>query len=731
MIFLSIMQFGVSYQTLFTQLFQSLNLEIHQIVINSNYKQQNFQPDVLKNNYIKGFRINYSEFFFLKDTNFNKKLLMKKKQQIGNIYLRIYQYQNFQLSLSYYQKDEILIYDAEYKTSLQISVKSLINDLYEKGSIPKIWIEVSSDYIQVLPNVKYIVYNDQGYDISNELTLSQIGLQEYSKVIIVLDQLLFQHLQYRPGIFPFFLNEKYQIYGGKESLRNKGRFSLYDQSNDYHNKLWKVQFFEVKNVNYLMKKLINQGSIQQKQLIEQNSYKMFSNIVKESEPIQEIQPVNTKLNEIEQIIVKQVNTTKTLIKLETLEKHQNQEQIQIIKENKQILIKNFSQKQQRTNDNKILKQIEAFKYHKINEAIKTEIEENLKKKVITNPLQQVPQKLDVNNQELLMYVLADQFKQQKKTLYQANETSDLNIFTLQASFGEDTQESMCQNLTLQETPQISFDLLSRDNEKEKQFHKQIREILAKQYNVKHEDVNILGIENGSIKVLYKIVGNYTDEEKAKELTLQEINRQFPGCKPLLVINKYFQQIQLSPDDFDPNFNMEWNQFKEYEMRGPIGDQLEYYFPQGWKGYALKVLNKYQDGNDWLQMDSNPNQWHIIFHGTDSSGCKGIIQNGFRAGQRQAYRNCFDLRSKSQQKIGKGIYLSNHVEVCQNYSTETIINNEKYQVVFMSRVRPQALRQAEKPSDISTKIGQKGWDNDYFVVNKKEDIRPYRVLLKKV
>ena len=32
------------------------------------------------------------------------------------------------------------------------------------------------------------------------------------------------------------------------------------------------------------------------------------------------------------------------------------------------------------------------------------------------------------------------------------------------------------------------------------------------------------------------------------------------------------------------------------------------------------------------MDSNPNQWHIMFHGTDSEGCKGIIQNGFRAGK---------------------------------------------------------------------------------------------------
>ena len=62
--------------------------------------------------------------------------------------------------MSYYQKDEILIFDAEYDTSLNISVKSLINDLYEIGSVPKLWIESANDYIPVFPMVKYIVYNE-------------------------------------------------------------------------------------------------------------------------------------------------------------------------------------------------------------------------------------------------------------------------------------------------------------------------------------------------------------------------------------------------------------------------------------------------------------------------------------------------------------------------------------------------------------------------------------------
>lgn len=41
----------------------------------------------------------------------------------------------------------------------------------------------------------------------------------------------------------------------------------------------------------------------------------------------------------------------------------------------------------------------------------------------------------------------------------------------------------------------------------------MRELLAKQYNVRHEDVNILIIECGSISVKYKITGNYSDADK--------------------------------------------------------------------------------------------------------------------------------------------------------------------------------------------------------------------------
>ena len=53
--------------------------------------------------------------------------------------------------------------------------------------------------------------------------------------------------------------------------------------------------------------------------------------------------------------------------------------------------------------------------------------------------------------------------------------------------------------------------------------------------------------------------------------MNELNRLFPGSNPILALHKYFESIQLSPNDFDPRYNMEWNNFAEFEIRGPPKD----------------------------------------------------------------------------------------------------------------------------------------------------------------
>jgi len=56
----------------------------------------------------------------------------------------------------------------------------------------------------------------------------------------------------------------------------------------------------------------------------------------------------------------------------------------------------------------------------------------------------------------------------------------------------------------------------------------------------------------------------------------------------------------------------------------------YFYPVGWKGYALKVVGKYDNGNDnWLLMDNNSEEWYVMFHGTHKDFCKNIVKDGLK------------------------------------------------------------------------------------------------------
>ena len=88
--------------------------------------------------------------------------------------------------------------------------------------------------------------------------------------------------------------------------------------------------------------------------------------------------------------------------------------------------------------------------------------------------------------------------------------------------------------------------------------------------------------------------------------MDELLKIYPNAE--LVLHKYFSEITLSADDFAPKFNMEWGKYHpEYYLRGPKYDYMNYFFPIGWKGYALNVTGKYDEGSDdWLKMDGNQN-----------------------------------------------------------------------------------------------------------------------------
>ena len=153
-------------------------------------------------------------------------------------------------------------------------------------------------------------------------------------------------------------------------------------------------------------------------------------------------------------------------------------------------------------------------------------------------------------------------------------------------------------------------------------------------------------------------------------------------------------------------------------------------PEGWKAYGINVLGKYDNGNnDWLSNDGNKNEWAIAYHGIGIKMGSGftlekvtnlILKEGFKPGHGQAYAEDDDERHPGK-KVGIGVYCSPYPSVMEEYAdcaeTNTSVNNRKFIMGFMIRVKPDKIRYSK-------------WRKEYWVLNGTTDeMRPYRILVR--
>ena len=191
-------------------------------------------------------------------------------------------------------------------------------------------------------------------------------------------------------------------------------------------------------------------------------------------------------------------------------------------------------------------------------------------------------------------------------------------------------------------------------------------------------------------------------------------------------NLLVEGCQLNKNELDNKGNKE-NGWSVGEKRGGFK-----YIPppEGWKGFGLNVLNKYDNGNnDWLAKNGNKNEWAIAYHGigikmgsgfTLEKVTKAILKEGFKPGHGQAYAEDDDSRHPGK-KVGKGVYCTPNPAEMEYYAndaeTTTSVNDRKFMMAFMIRVNPDKIRFSK-------------YREDYWVLNgSKDEMRPYRILIK--
>ena len=247
-------------------------------------------------------------------------------------------------------------------------------------------------------------------------------------------------------------------------------------------------------------------------------------------------------------------------------------------------------------------------------------------------------------------------------------------------------------------------LLLGDMQKKEEFMDELRVSLGKGLKIPNNHMIITYPRMGS--VLITVIFKTEDFNNISVNQLQKILSTYaPHLNHLVSIesNLILDGVLLNPELLDSrgdNKNQGWGY---NEMRGG----RPYYPPKGWVGYGLRVLGKYDKGNNvWLNYNGAQGEWCVAYHGASSKN-------------NQNYNVMRDVEDANHpgQKVGEGVYCSPKPNVLDSDGGIVQVGNKKYKIGFMLRVKPDKIRIAKT-------------NPDYWVLNGNSDeIRPYRILIK--
>ena len=263
--------------------------------------------------------------------------------------------------------------------------------------------------------------------------------------------------------------------------------------------------------------------------------------------------------------------------------------------------------------------------------------------------------------------------------------------------------------------------LLNDEEERKKFNNKLRKKLAIEYNINEEDIIISFPRQGSYQVT--IIFKSEDFKLEKDELLKKFQNEKNELGKLKSIEKgiIIDGCYLTKNMLDPRGN---NKDGGWAGKGEKRGGEIYIPPKGWTGYGLKVMDVYGD-NTWLGMKNKPGEWCVAYHGVArGQGPKQVAKitgliytSGFKPSTGGKITNDDDIRHPGK-KCGLGVYCSPDISYAEGYAGTTDFNGEKYKCVLMLRLNPPKIRQS------------KTYPKEYILEPTTDEIRPYRILLKK-
>ena len=274
------------------------------------------------------------------------------------------------------------------------------------------------------------------------------------------------------------------------------------------------------------------------------------------------------------------------------------------------------------------------------------------------------------------------------------------------------------------------ELVFKDKIFQNNFIKKTKTKIARHLNIKEDELIIANINQGS--VIYDVYHiNITQDQLEKlesllndeGLHITEITK-----KPLLDALFINQQLLSSLGDRTSGWGQD-------EKRGG-----EDYIPpiNKWIGVGLNVLNQYDNGdNSWIDYKNLKGEFAIAYIGlynffndennfSNYSNSINLSKSLFDMQKKKLYCKQDNMRDNSffsfikRDKCGDGICVFQNPDDAENFAGIIEINNKiRIKIILMCRVNSEKIRQP------------KNYEQCWILNPTPDEIRPYRILIKKI
>ena len=261
-------------------------------------------------------------------------------------------------------------------------------------------------------------------------------------------------------------------------------------------------------------------------------------------------------------------------------------------------------------------------------------------------------------------------------------------------------------------------------EKQNLFNLKLKIKLLSLLKVNKNDIIMCNPRNGSYEITAIIKRN-----TFYQLSEEQLYKEFSKDQNFSTVKKIELSILLSgcklnPYMLDSRGNNKDGGWGINEKRGG----KPYYPPKGWIGYGLRVLDRFDNGdNTWLDYRNYDGEWAVAYHGVGSllsgsqilNAVNNIVMNNLQCGNNgQGYKDSYDAFHQGE-KVGEGVYVTPQPDIMESHCGIVNCGNKNYKIGIMTRVKPELIR---CPVD----------KQDYWVINGTDnEVRPYRILIKEL